>query len=251
MKEFLFHSRILRFLYWLIGIVIVIIIMDQFVMPWYVNLGDEIEMPDVVELSINDAQQALQKQGFHVVLADSVYDSAYPLGTVVEQMPVAASTVKVGRNVYLTISNGEKPIVMPNLFSKSPQEAKLRIKQMGLQLNTILYAYSDLYPAGAVIGQSFPQGQKVKRNTLITITVSLGEMPSKRQMPDLIGKSLNAAKQQLRQLNIPVEDISYEENEKFLPNTVLKQQPVAGSLLKESKPVKLTVSKIPDEAGNP
>ncbi len=246
MKESFLKPRIMKVLYYFIGFILFVILMDQVVMPWYVSLGDELQMPDVTEKNVTEAQKELTRRGFHVVLADSVYDSSYPPGTVVEQMPVAASTVKAGRNVYLTVSNGEKPIKMPNLFSKSPEEAKLRIKQMGLKLNTILYSYSDLYPEGAVIGQSFPQGQEVKRGTKITITVSLGEMPSKRQIPNLIGKSLDAARQQLRQLGIRIGTLEYEENNKFLPNTILKQNPASGTLLKDSKSVDLTISKLPD-----
>jgi len=246
MKDFLLKSKIMKSLYFFIGFILIVFLTDQVVMPWYVSLGDELKMPDVLEISVQDAQTQLQRDGFNVILSDSVYDGSYAPGTVVEQMPVASSTVKVGRNVYLTVSNGEKPIVMPNLFSRSPEEAKLRIRQMGLQLNTILYSYSDLYPEGAVIGQSFPQGQKVKRNTKITITVSLGGLPNNRQIPNLIGKSLDAARQQLRQLNIAIGVIEYEKNDRFLPNTILKQQPLSGTIYDDDNPLNLTISKLPN-----
>jgi len=92
-------------------------------MPWYVRYGDEMELPDIVELSLDDARIRLENDGFQVVIADSVYDRNFPVGTVVEQMPLPFTTVKSGRYVYLKLSIGEKPIVMPNLFYKSPRDA--------------------------------------------------------------------------------------------------------------------------------
>ncbi|MCB0282037.1 MAG: PASTA domain-containing protein [Calditrichae bacterium] len=238
------QTKLFKILAVILSLFLFTVIMDKIVMPWYVDLGDEIQMPDSVEMSVNDAKAALESHGFHVVIADSVYDAHYSAGTVIDQMPIAYSTVKEGRNVYLTVSIGEKPVIMPNLFGISPRDAELKLNAMNLKLRTTLYAYSDLYPEGAVISQSFPQGQIVQKNTPITITVSLGEKPSQRKIPNLIGKSLSAASQQLEQLGVKVSNIRYEENSSYLPNTVLKQSLPEGSMIGEQPEIELTVSNL-------
>lgn len=238
------RTKLFKILTVIVSIFLFVVIMDKIAMPWYVDLGDEIQMPDVVEKSVAEAKTTLENNGFHVVIADSVYDAHYSAGTIIDQMPIAYSTVKEGRNVYLTVSIGDKPVVMPNLFGISPRDAELKLKAMDLKLRTTLYAYSDLYPEGAVISQSFPQGQIVQKNTLITITVSLGEKPSQRKIPNLIGKSLSAASQQLEQLGVKVTNILYEENASYLPNTVLKQSLPEGSMIGEQAEIELTVSKL-------
>lgn len=238
------QTRIFKILVVFVSFIFFVLIMDNIVMPWYVGLGDEVQMPDIVEKNVNEAKTFLEQHGFHVVLADSVYDAHYPAGTVVDQRPIAFSTVKEGRNVYLTVSIGEKPVVMPNLFGISPRDAELKLDAMNLKLKTTLYAYSDLYPEGAVISQSFPQGQVVNRNTQITITVSLGEKPSRRIIPNLIGKSLSAARQQLEQLGVTVGEIFYEENNSYLPNTILKQSLPEGSMIGDEGVIDLTISKL-------
>ncbi|RMH62027.1 MAG: PASTA domain-containing protein [Calditrichaeota bacterium] len=243
------HPWVRRLMY-ILGVFILIILTDKVIMPWYVDLGDEIRMPDVIGKTVDEAQQILHKNDFHLIVADSVYDAHAPAGTIVEQRPYAFSTVKRGRNVYITVSNGEKAIVMPNLYGKSVREAEILLKSLHLELNNISYEYSDLYPEGAIIGQSFPQGQTVEKNTYIAITVSLGEMPSERVMPNLVGKSLNAARQQLKQLGVRNIRTEYEENARYLPNTILNQKPKTGVLLADVEEVTLVVSRLQSKTQN-
>ncbi len=249
MWQYLLERKWLLALGILIVLFIFALIMDKMIMPWYVDLGEEMTMPDIVEKMAPEAKSELEKHGFNVIFADSVYDSNYPQGAIVEQMPVAYSTVKKGRNVYLTVSIGEKPIEMPNLISESPRNAELKLKALGLKLRSFRYDFSDFYPEGAVIGQSYPPGQSINRNAEITLIVSLGEKPTKKTIPNLIGKSLNAARQQLRQLGISIRNIDYEESETYLPQTVLKQDPAAGKVLTEENYIDLIISKLPSNSG--
>lgn len=221
-----------------------ILLMDRIIMPYYVRLGEETQLPDVVDKELNEAIKILQDQGFKVVVSDSVYDVHYKKNHIVEQMPTAYSTVKKGRQVYLTVSIGERPIVMPNLFYISPRDAEFLLNSYGLELQSVFYEYDDASPEGVVIAQSYPQGQKVKAGTRISITVSLGPFPERKTVPDLIGKSLDAARRQLQILGIDNIIIEYEEMENILPRTVLKQSVAAGVDIEEISSITLTVSQI-------
>lgn len=237
-------SRLMKVIVILIIFFGLVVLMDRVVMPAYVHLGDEMQMPEVVEMNVGEARDFLEKQGFDVIIADSVYDAYLAKGTVVEQNPLSYSTVKKGRNVYLTVSIGEKPIIMPNLFNKSPRQAELLLQQHGLELDSKFYDYSDISPEGVVIGQSYPQGQKIKKGANISITISLGAMPQRRVIPGLVGQSLGAAKKQLQVLGIEKIQIDYEEKENMLPETVLSQSIPAGEQVGRQDSIRLTVSKI-------
>ena len=69
-------------------------------------------------------------------------------------------------------------------------------------------------------------------------------MPTDKKIPNLIGKSLSAARQQLRQLGVKIDDVEYEENNLYLPNTVLKQSQREGQSIKDETEISLTVSKL-------
>ena len=240
-------SRIVRFSLYAAGFVLFVILMDKVVMPMYVHLGDELEMPDVTEMTVEDATAQLEQQGFSVIIADSVYDANYPKGAVVEQNPYPFSRVKKGRHVYLVVSIGKKPIIMPNLFYKSPRDAELILKSYGLELGSKNYEYNDFAVEGVVIGQSYPQGQKIKRGAKVDITISLGPFPTVKTVPEVVGKSLNAAKKQLRTLGLRQIEVEYEERENILPETVLKQSIKGGTPIEEGMKILLTVSKLPPQ----
>lgn len=225
------------------GILVFAGLMDRVVMPIYVKLGNEIELPDVVEMNFENAKDLLNQKGFQVIIHDSLYDGRHPVGTVIEQNPYPYATVKEGRRVYLSVSIGEKPIIMPKLFGLSPRDAELILKAYNLKINAKNYAFSDIYPEGIVIGQSYPQGQEVRSQHPIDITVSLGKMQEEVTVPSLVGKSLYAAREQLRLLNIPIGRIAYEERDNILPETVLSQSLAEGYKPQSGEKIDLVASK--------
>jgi serine/threonine-protein kinase len=236
--------------YWWAKIIVAVIVlisfallMDKIVMPLYVQLGDEIDLPDVIEMPVNDAQSLLKEQGFQVVIRDSMYDANHPVGTVVEQNPYPYAVVKEGRRVYLTVSIGEKPIIMPNLFGVSPREAELILDTHDLKLGSKNYVYSDRYHEGTVMGQSYPQGQEIKSGSKIDIIISLGQLSVEAVVPDLVGKSLHEARERLRAIKLKIADIEWEERDNILPETIISQSLPAGQNFSPEETIILVVSK--------
>jgi eukaryotic-like serine/threonine-protein kinase len=219
-----------------------IVLVDQLIMPLYVKLGREIEMPDVLELSLPEAQTRLAEYGFRIVVSDSLYDSKHPQGTVIEQNPYPFAMVKKDRRVYLTVSIGEKPIVMPNLFGVSPREAELILQAHNLKLNGKSYVFSDIYHEGTVMGQSYPQGQAIRSGAAIDITISLGKLNQEKMVPNLNGKSLSETREILKAMGLKIGRIEYEKRQEILPETVLKQSRPEGSIFNQGDSIDLTVS---------
>jgi serine/threonine-protein kinase len=217
--------------------------MDKIVMPLYVQLGDEVDLPDVIEMPVNEAQSLLEEQGFQVVIRDSLFDDNHPVGTVVEQNPYPYAVVKEGRRVYLSVSIGEKPIIMPNLFGVSPREAELILVTHDLKLGSRNYVYSDRYHEGTVMGQSYPQGQQIKSGSRIDIIISLGQLSVEAVVPDLVGKSLHEARERLRAVKLNIADIEWEERDNILPETIISQSLPAGKRFSPDETIILVVSK--------
>lgn len=235
--------------YFLLVFFFILLMMDQIIMPWYVRYGKEMELPDVVELSIKDAQNRLEADDFRVVIVDSVYDNNFPVGTVVEQMPLPFTTVKSGRYVYLKLSIGEKPIIMPNLFYKSPRDAEVALKSLNLPIAKY-YDYSDDALDGVVIAQSYPAGQIIRKGTQIALTISLGPFPKQPVIPHLVHKSLRVAKKQLKDLGVKNIKVTYEERNDILPETVFGQNLAKGVLITEETEIELLVSKLKQNEEN-
>jgi len=227
----------------LVILILFTVLMDKIIMPLIVDLGNERELPDVIEMTLDQATNVLEKEGFNVIIKDSLYDATHPLGTVIEQNPYPYATVKEGRRVYLTISIGDKPIIMPKLIGLSPRDAELTIKSFNLKMGSKSYMPSDIYLEGTVIGQSYPQGQQIKPKTRINITVSLGKLKEEKTVPSIVGKSLYEAKQSLRMNKLEIGEITYEERENILPETVLKQSLEPGKKIEPGDVINLVISK--------
>jgi len=226
--------------------ILLTIIMDLLVMPLYVQHGREYEMPDLVGKTRDDAKQMAGAFGFDIVVTDSVYNPNYPPGSIAEQIPAPFSTVKKGRRIYVRLSIGEQPVTVPNVQGISPREAELTLRAYNLEPGYTSYEYSDYFLDGTVCRQSLPPGHQVRQNSRVNIAVSLGEMPGQKRIPNLTGKSLEAATQQLRLLGLSVGLLTYEEGSNILPMTILRQTPDAGSSLDGITSVDLVVSKISD-----
>lgn len=225
---------------------------DFIVMPLYTRHGSEYELPDVTEKQVEQAKEILDDQGFIPILQDSAFDSFYPPGTVIRQNPMPFATVKKGRRVYLVISSGERPIYMPDLIKESLTNAELRLREAGLELNKTFWEYSETIPyRGVVINQSVPAGELVLSSQKINLTASLGPPPSSLEVPRLVGKSLEAALQELSAVGIAPNQIIVKSRyqPKLIPQTIISQSVNEGTPVMEVAVIELVVStdRLPDQ----
>jgi len=232
--------------------ILLILLFDFVIMPLYTRHGSEYELPDVTEKTADEAREILDDDGFVPIVQDSAYDSFYPPGTVIRQNPMPYATVKKGRRVYLVVSSGERPIYMPNLIKESLTNAELRLREAGLALNKTLWEYSDDIPyRGVVIKQSVPPGDLVVSSQKINLTVSLGPPPSSLEVPRLVGKSLEAALEELGALGIPLNQVVIKSRyqPKLVPQTIISQSVNEGTPVMDVDIIELIVStdRLPDE----
>jgi beta-lactam-binding protein with PASTA domain len=241
-RKILSINLIGKLLLLIIVIVLLILLFDFIIMPFYTKHGKEYELPDVTDLPIDEALSVLTEAGFNPIIQDSVYDEQFLQNNVIQQNPLAFSRVKKGRRVYLVVSIGEKPRNVPKLIGLTPQDAEFRLKEQKLILNRVIYEFSDFYHRGVVMNQSIPEGEIVKKNQRINITVSLGPAPTSMEIPNLVGKSLESAEKELDILGVQIGRIKYLYKPNLVPGTVLNQSVSEGTNASEIKSLDLIVS---------
>ena len=104
-------------------LIVWLFLMDWIVMPVYTHHGQEMELPDITEHSLEDAQRILDAKGFKLIKDREKFDSNYPKGTVIFQNPAPYSKAKKGRRIYVTVSSGDRPVTVPNLVGVSERDA--------------------------------------------------------------------------------------------------------------------------------
>ncbi len=137
--------------------------------------ADEAEIPDLTGMMREEAEEELEQYGFFVNWVG--VNSELPEGTIVGQTPGGGVLAPLGSYVTVRISRGPETIYMEYLLDIPEQEARERIRDMGLQMGTVERAYSDTVPEGNVISQSIELNQKVVLNSEVSLVVSRGKEP--------------------------------------------------------------------------
>src|SRR5438552_8156508 len=97
-------------------------------------------VPHVVGKSFAEAQKILDKEGFDIVIQDSVYVDTLPPLAIIKQVPESDAVVKVNRTVYLTLNRSRPPMIdMPNLTGYSFRNAEMNLANAGLKVGDTTY----------------------------------------------------------------------------------------------------------------
>jgi beta-lactam-binding protein with PASTA domain len=141
---------------------------------------DQVKVPDLRNLTAEEAEKALSDKNLHGRAGDAVYDDEIEAGKVVKQDPAAGETVDEGSTITFYISLGPEPVTsvtVPSVIGDSESGAAWDLEQYGLYPD-YYYVYSDTASAGVVIDQYPGAGAEVSPGSYIQVTVSQGPEPT-------------------------------------------------------------------------
>lgn len=114
-------------------------------MAYYTRHGEYVDIPNVKDMLLSDAEFALNRAGLVSVVVDSSYNRSLPAGTVLEQTPSSGHQVKGGREIYLTINQRDVPTLpIPDIADNcSLREAEATLRSLGFKLGPVEYVAGD------------------------------------------------------------------------------------------------------------
>lgn len=246
MKNLLRTKFIKISFFFLIGMIVFLLALNYFILPWYVS-RPETKVPNVVGLKETEAFALLEKSELQPIISDTTFDQKYPEGTIILQKPESGKTVKEGRNIYLFISGGEPTVIVPVLKGKSIREAKFTLERIGLKLGDIEETVSN-HPRNMIFDQQYAEGTPLKKGASVGVSISVGEGETGEIIvPDLIGKSVTEAERILSDSTLKVGKINYQRSFSLLPNTILDQYPSKGNKVNRGDAVDLFVTKSAEQ----
>ena len=144
------------------------------------NHGNEIMVPDLSKLSVEQAEERLDAVNLDFVVIDTVdYKPRYPKLAIVSQEPHAGAMVKKGRRVYLKINASKFGLVtLPDLIEKTYRQVIPTLKSMGLyegKITYIPYLAKDIVLELRLKGRKLKPGDKVFKSSSIDIVLGDGE----------------------------------------------------------------------------
>ena len=167
------------------------------------------------------------------------YNSSYPAGTIIRQNPKAGRTVKEGQKITLTVSLGTQYVTVPETKNMVAEDAEQTLKDMGL--NVLQKPMQDnTVASGSVIYSSPAAGETVEGGSTVILYTSRAVAKSTVQIPSLTGKTIEDARNDVRDLNVSIRTVDQASSEPA--GTVLSQSPAAGSEVRISAVITLVVS---------
>lgn len=169
----------------------------------------EVDVPNVVGEHVDDAVRILEDLNLKVQFTEDEFSDIYEQGYVIRQSQ-ADIVVKEGSTIHLTVSLGPLEQEMPDLTEMMEHEARNLLVELGFSRDAIeiVESYNDL-PKGSVVSHEPAAGEKVNpRSSQVTLVVSQG--PGTESMPNLIGDTLQVARNKLEILNLN-ENVKIEE----------------------------------------
>ncbi len=225
---------------------VIITLFDIVIMPWYVS-KPTVEIPNVVGMQEDDAIALLKSLNLEPLRGDTRKDKQYPEGSVAAQNPDPLQIVKEGRRVYLTISGGEKLVVIPSFRGSTLRNAKFTLDRLGLHQGALSYAVSTEFPEGTIMAQEPPQGAHIRHKGFVNFMISAGTSIDSIIVPDLLGRSLTEAQKILLEKGLAIGTITYQPSTDLLPNSVIEQVPRPLEIVTVEKNVDLFIATPSDK----
>lgn len=134
----------------------------------------------------------------------------------------------------------KKDIPVPDLVGKSLTEALEILSSSNLGLRKEGAEFNEAVPQGTILRQQPPSGLTVREGKIIQVMVSQGGQTI--TVPNLIGQSLRSAEISLRTNFLSLGEINSRPSLKFQKDTIVEQQPQAGTNTTKNSLVHITLS---------
>ena len=236
------HRAILRYFITLLAFsIITIITIDSLILPFLTKKSNEIFLPDVRNLSIEEAEEILSN--FNLKIHYMKYDENYKEGEIINTSPRPYTKVKIDRDIKISVASAKKDFIMGSFIDNSFRSVKLLLDRNNIIIDTTIYEYSENIERDNIIDQYPKSGKKVLDDTNITLIVSKGIRPDYYRIPDLINLSLNSALKKIAEAGLLIGKKEYEYVDTLLNNTIIYQDQPANKIVSTPREINLIISK--------
>lgn len=219
------------------------ILLDQIILPLYVNGSGEIRVPDLVGQSEESGMRILEKTG----LTGQVkyrFEPKQPDRTILTQSPEGGAMVKAGRTVRLIVSQRDQIVAVPSVRLTTLRDATASLEAAGLQVGNIREEVTSEFPAGIVLQQSVSHPEMAKRGTYVDLVISVAASRTSAVVPFLVGSTLAQAKERIIDAGLSLGVVSKAQKADLLPGTVVAQTPDSGSVVLPQAKIDLVISTV-------
>lgn len=202
------------------------------------NTPATVTVPDVTGKSVAIARQEIESAGLKVGRITDEESTQEP-GTIIRTDP-AANTSKREGSVINLVRAVDKAVAVPDVTGQDSETAKALLQEAGFEIGTVTEEYHDSVEAGQVISTSPGANTSKKIGSKIDIVVSKGAKPI--EVPDVVGKTKNAAEQELKEAGFAIGQIHEEYSDTIEKGAVISLSHTPGDQLTKGTAIDVVVS---------
>ena len=187
----------------------------------------EIEVPEVINMTYEEAEEALRNVGLGIEKGESIFSTSIEPDRVAKQTPAAKNTAKPGENVVVNLSKGEETTTaeVPNMIGMlytNRDEMEQYLQSYGFKLGDVTEVESAM-EVGSIIEQSPSAGSSAEKNSYVNLV--LAKALERITVPSLTGMTINEAIFICEDRNLMVELGEYVEDPTGVgtPGTIINQ----------------------------
>jgi serine/threonine-protein kinase len=231
---------------WIVGIISLLLLISLIVIIAFPGIfgPKKVEVPDVTNLSLNDAIDKVEEVGF--VAGNETEESSQEIeeGQVIRTIPQSGKIRDEGTEIEFIVSSGKESVTLVDYVGRDINEVRELLAEQNFKPIETVEEFSE-EPAGRIISQK-PSGDSelIPDETDLVFTISKGqELISVIDLTEQYNeKTLNDyAKSSGFNIEIVDEEYSSEVSEGF----VISQEPSAGTQLEPGSSIEIVLSKGP------
>lgn len=227
----------------LAGLLIIVAIFSlNWALKGAIHHQKDVLVPDLVGKHVIEAFQILSEQNLGLKKEGAEYNETIPAGTILRQQPAAGISVREGKIIRVTISQGGESVYVPDLIGVSLRSAEITLRSRFLALGEVRTQSSIKFEKETIISQGPPAGTITQKNSFVHLTVSNGPPTDGTiLMPDFVGKNWSAVQSWSKETEIKTE-MTEDAFSSAEPETVLQQEIAPDTPLQKGQTIKFTIS---------
>lgn len=234
----------------LLTFVVGVTLVFSFIYGWtvynsYFALPEEVEVPAIRGLRVEEANELLARLGLRLRVAETRHTTEAPSRVVISQEPAPGRKVREGRDITAIVSMGPELIEVPDLSGRSLRDADLTLSNRLLRLGEVTFVEKFPDQPEQVLEQSPAPGEKVQKGAAVALTLNKGKAAARLTVPDWGGRYIFDLFEEVSRAGLVPGAIVWVADDWVPRGEVMKQAPPAGSQVSPSTAVEFEVSAGP------
>ncbi len=200
-------------------------------------------VPDVVDLSRDEAIEAIEDAGFAVGDITEETSDEIEAGNVIRTEPEVDSELAAGSRIDLVLSSGPAPVAVPDIVDRPEADAISELTAAGLIAGDVTEAHHDTIVAGNVVSSDPAADTEVDPGSAVDYVLSSGPAPV--AVPDIVDRPEADAISELTAAGLIAGDVTEAHHDTIVAGNVVSSDPAADTEVDPGSAVDYVLSSGP------